>query len=184
MAAAITVAAISTIALAPAGASSERTAVCDLSPAKELIREATADRRWHHRDPIGEKTSQALEAFEDCLLDSDRRELNVYRHDRIDRFRTYRAYRRIAPVRGFSGEGRFLEWLPIPRYIVACESAGHSGEGRWTAQNPSSSANGPAQVLDIHGAPRNPQSDTERLAYWRVVRTIWTRDGAQAWECA
>lgn len=94
----------------------------------------------------------------------------------------YRAYRLIAPFEGFHGEGYWLRWLPIPRYIVACETRGYRGEGRWRVIN-SIGAGGPAQLLG-HGQPQPAMSSAERLTYWRITRTLYTSEGSSPWECA
>jgi hypothetical protein len=92
------------------------------------------------------------------------------------------AFRRIAPYAGFRREGFWLHRFPIPSYIVACETMGYSGEGRWLARN-RSGAQGPAQLLG-QPAPDPAMTDSERLRYWQVTRSIWLNVGPRAWACA
>lgn len=138
-------------------------------------------RRWRKPKPSADAVAQmqelrrcaspkALPAMRRSWRDAKRR---LYRH---------RAYRRIAPYRGFSGEGYWLRWLPIPRYIIECETNGYWGEGRWQAAN-GSGANGPAQLLGW-GQPYPATSDRERLTYWKITRMVWTNYGASQWACA
>lgn len=95
---------------------------------------------------------------------------------------TYREYRLIARIRGFRGEGEYLEWLPIPRYVVDCETNGSHGDGRWRARN-ASGAQGPAQLLGWN-APYPAMSDSERLAYWQETLYVLHVQGLAAWSCA
>lgn len=97
-------------------------------------------------------------------------------------FYLYRMYRGVAPYPGFQGEGMWLTYLPIPSYIVACETRGSTGDGRWLARNPSG-AQGPAQLLGWP-APYPAMTDHERLRYWRVTRMVWETSGPGAWSCA
>lgn len=97
-------------------------------------------------------------------------------------FGMWRAYRLIAPYRGFSGEGYWLRWLSVPRYIVECETNGYTGSGRWQALNPSG-AQGPAQLLGW-GAPYPATTDTERLEYWRTTAYVLDVQGLDAWACS
>lgn len=97
-------------------------------------------------------------------------------------FRTYRAYRRLAHYRGFREGDEYLAWLPIPAYIVACETRGYRGEGRWLASN-TSGAQGPAQLIGW-GAPNPARTDAQKLAYWRAAARARDEQGFGAWECA
>lgn len=91
-------------------------------------------------------------------------------------------YRLVAPEPGFNGEGRFLRWLPIPRYIVECETNGYTGDGRWSAINPSG-AQGPAQLLGWP-APYPATTPAERVAYWEEAAYVMAVQGPSAWACA
>jgi hypothetical protein len=97
-------------------------------------------------------------------------------------FKLWRRYRRADPEEGFIGEGKWLRWLPVPRYIVECETRGYWGEGRWLAINPSG-ANGPAQLLG-HEQPYPADTPAEKVEYWEIARGLYLAEGSAPWECA
>jgi hypothetical protein len=102
-------------------------------------------------------------------------------------FYHYRIYRENSPNPGFSGEGKWLEWLAIPSYIVSCETQGYVGMARYHAVNPSSSAGGTYQILPStwvmyggHGSP----SEAPPWEQAKVARSIWVTSGAGQWACS
>ena len=60
--------------------------------------------------------------------------------------------------------GRFA----IPCYIVDRESGFD-----WGAANPSSTARGPYQMLDIHGRPWPIRSEADKLEHHRIAAHLW-----------
>ncbi len=102
---------------------------------------------------------------------------NTIRH-----FRLWRRYRQVSPYAGFHEGDRWLEWLPIPAYIVQCETNGSRGRGRWTAAN-ASGAEGPAQLLGW-GAPYPANTPAEKVRYWEIARHVLEVQGLTAWSCA
>lgn len=100
-----------------------------------------------------------------------------------DDFKTYRSYRKVATIRGYSGEGEYLEYLVVPRYVVDCETRGKHGVGRWHAAN--GDYVGPAQVsMSIWGAPSKADTPHEQLEYWLAARRALRQQGLSAWSCA
>lgn len=130
------------------------------TPAKQLL----ARHRWRERHPLA-----GHEICRGAPITKLKRE-----------FFTYRAYRQIAHVRGFHEGDPYLEWLPrIPRYVVACETRGSYGEGRWHARN-ASGASGPAQLMPEWHPPAI-HDNQDKLRYWRIVHGLW---GHTSWSCA
>jgi len=99
------------------------------------------------------------------------------------RFYLWRAYRRVAPFRGFHEGDPFLRYLAVPRYIVECETRGSHGVGRWLARNPSG-AQGPAQLMPIHAAPNPARTGAQKVRYWHIVHGLYRDYGSAPWECA
>ena len=159
------------------------TATWHIKDARQIIRAAYRRSHWRHRNPAKPKQRFAIAEHLRCLeRGKDRKAIKRYRVARKRSFGLYRAYRRVAPCRGFRGEGLHLTWLAVPRYIVECETNGYHGDGRWRARNPSG-AQGPAQLLGWP-APYPAMSARERVRYWRVARQVWLSSGPGAWACA
>ncbi len=100
----------------------------------------------------------------------------------IDHFRLWRRYRQVAPYAGLNEGDKWLRYLPVPAYIVQCETNGYYGQGRWSAAN-SSGAQGPAQLLGW-GAPYPANTPREKVRYWEVARHVLSVQGLSAWACA
>lgn len=166
------------------GSCDSRSATFHAKSARVTIRAAFNRSKWRQQRPARPEQLFDIAQHRECLTyGKDRKALTRYKRGVKARFYEHRAYRRLAPYVGFRGEGYWLRWLPIPRYVVACETSGYSGESRWHARNPSS-AGGPAQVMAFWGAPHPALTDRERLRYWRITRSIWLSSGPGAWVCA
>jgi hypothetical protein len=103
-------------------------------------------------------------------------------------FKLWQRYRRIAPEEGFVGEGKWLRWLPIPRYIVECETEGYgnvpgSKGPRMSAVNASSGAEGAAQLLGWNN-PWPVVTASDYVAYWEEAAYVMAVQGSSAWACA
>lgn len=61
-------------------------------------------------------------------------------------FFLWREFRLVSPYPGLHEGDPYLTHLPIPAYIVECETRGYYGRSRWFARN-GSGAQGPAQLL-------------------------------------
>lgn len=80
----------------------------------------------------------------------------------LTEFRTYRAYRQIARVPGLHEGDPYLRWLVIPAWVVAAETRGYYGEGRWHASNPSGAC-GPYQLLGHTSCEVSDNADKLRM---------------------
>lgn len=149
---------------------------------RRLARRAWAFKRWQDPTPATPAQLRTMRRLRHCAVPEARAPMSHSWRAAKRGFYRNRAYRQIAPYPGFSGEGYWLRWLPIPAYIVSCETNGYHGDGRWLAANPSG-ANGPAQLLGW-GQPYPADTDRERLAYWRITRKVWLSSGPGAWQCA
>jgi hypothetical protein len=135
---------------------------------------------WRHGPNLDRLTAARQQAI--CLSASSRKKVQrTFKAERSS-FRTYRSYRHIATIPGFHEGDEYLEWLPIPRYIVACETQGLAGQGRWRAHNPDSAAQGPAQLNGWH-APENASTEKQKLKYWKVTVYVRNIQGLAAWSC-
>lgn len=88
-------------------------------------------------------------------------------------------YRHTAPFPGYSGQGYFLRYLAVPRWIVDCETNGLYGQEKWDALN-SSGAGGPAQLLG-HGQPQPAETAAERILYWKITADLYASSGTSPW---
>ncbi len=143
----------STIAAADEAAVSDSTpATCDQRSAAQHIKQARgtinaglSKKNW--RNGLKRSQHHRIRDHLDCLERAkDRKKIKRHQAERKARWRLFHAYRSIATQRGFSGEGYWLRWLVIPRWVVAAETNGYHGAGRWRATNPSSGACGPYQL--------------------------------------
>jgi hypothetical protein len=184
--------ALTPIALAEDGNSIDPTpTTCDrytntyhVRSARKMVRAAWAERKWQDRTPVHNGQREVIRYHIDCLdLRKDQRAIGRTWAKQRKQFRLWRRYRRAAPFAGFQGEGRYLRFLAVPAYIVACETNGYSGEGRWYAANPSSGASGPAQLLGW-GQPYPADSPSEKVRYWEIAASVWSSSGSEAWACA
>lgn len=146
---------------AQAAEQGDATPVPQCQPAKRVY----AEKNWRDRTPAG--------GIEVCQTDSRRGLRNTIEH-----FKLYRSYRQIAPYRGFNEGDPYLEWLAIPAYIVACETNGYRGQGRWFAAN-ASGAVGPYQLLGW-GAPYPARTFKQKLANHRIAAGL----SLSNWACA
>jgi len=156
-----------------------RSAATHIKQAKRTINAGWSRKRWRH----GPKKAQgrAVKSHLRCLKRAkDRNRIKSYLRGKAAHLRLYRIYRRVAPYRGFRGEGIWLTWLAVPRYIVACETNGYHGEGRWRARNGSSSASGPYQMLDTWNRPM-PADTPEKKVQHHISAS---RLGLSNWACA
>lgn len=80
----------------------------------------------------------------------------------------------LTPYRGPDGS----RWA-IPWYVVNCES-----KGDWSADNPSSDARGPYQLLG-HGEPWPANTPEARLRHHQIAAALWAGGrGSSNWVCA
>jgi hypothetical protein len=158
------------VAIAPASATQSGgnpTPACNESEAHAALHRKTARKNW--RDP------KPLAGTNLCIP-----KRHVAKH--MTGFRRWRAYRNVAPYRGFNEGDPYLKWLAVPAYIVACETNGYRGSGRWHAAN-ASGAVGPAQLLGW-GAPHPANTPQEKIRYWQITRYVLRVQGLSAWACA
>lgn len=160
--------ALTPIALADDGQSSDTgQTACAASPdqsvadAKRVARAGYAKKKWRDRTPVKPPQRIALIAAKACADDGGRRVIKRIVGKRKSAFHLYRAYRRVAPYRCHGGSQGYYA---IPCYVVACES-GYS----WGADNPSSSAAGPYQLLDTHPRPWPVRGFRDRLRHHQIA---------------
>lgn len=92
-------------------------------------------------------------------------------------FYLYRRYRQVAPYRGFSEGDLWLKWLAVPSYIVACETRGYYGQGRWRATN--GSTMGPYQFIGWP-VPWPVDSARDKVAHHEMAAGL----SLSNWACA
>jgi hypothetical protein len=158
------------VVIAPASATQSGgnpTPACNQSEAHAALHRKTARKNWRAESP--------LKGTSLCV---PRR--HVAKH--MTGFRRWQAYRNVAPYRGFNEGDPYLKWLAVPAYIVACETNGYRGSGRWHAANPSGAV-GPAQLLGW-GAPHPATTAREKVRYWEITRYVLRVQGLSAWACA
>lgn len=153
------------------------TLTCVPGKAKSIAKDSYSHANWEDSDPFTDQDRAEFEANLPCAKSAGKY-LNAHKKE----FSTYRHYRQIAPFRGFNEGDPYLQWLPIPKYIVSCETNGYSGRGRWNAHN-GSGAQGPAQLLGWP-APQNASTPGQKLAYWKEVVHVRQVQGLSAWACA
>lgn len=136
--------------------------------ARGIIRAAFAPKNWRDREPLEADQRSSLAAHTSC---SDRpKRIAQFRRHKKEAFHLWRSYRQIATEPGFKGEGKWLRWLVIPRWVVAAETSGYHGAGRWRATNPSSGACGPYQ-LNGHTSC-DTSSARDKLRHHRVAGSL------------
>lgn len=138
--------------------------VCNADLSHSQIRASLANRRWRVKHPLRR-----------VLVCPNQKH---YLAKQLERFRMYRRYRQVAPYRGLSEGDPWLKWLAVPAYVVACETRGYWGHGRWRARNPSG-AIGPYQFLDWP-VPWPVDSVRDKLAHHRMAASL----GLSNWSCA
>ncbi len=173
------------LAQVPGSDGSDSQEVCPsdaLSQARTLVHQTYRLKRYNKHPVVGPQTSTQLATLRVCMGPNDTKTLSKYHDKKKDLLSLYRRYRKAAPYAGFKGEGLWLTYLAVPRYIVSCETNGYSGEGRWHARN-ASGAQGPAQLLGWP-APNPAVTPEEKVRYWEVTQDVWQESGAGAWACA
>lgn len=177
-------------AVAPAGSVVIQPGSIDACPLKfsggqyvQVAKQAWNERKWRDHTPVGPGLQQKSRTMRYCARSrrAARRMAEIWSSYK-QQFKLWARYRYAAPEEGFTGEGKWLRWLAVPRYIVECETRGYWGEGRWLAINPSG-ANGPAQLLG-HGQPYPADTASEKVEYWEIARGLYLAEGGSPWECA
>lgn len=148
---------------------------------RQLARNVFAYRNWRSPRP-GPGALTTMRRLRGCVDAKTRAKMaTAWHHAKAD-LRLQRRYRLVSPEEGFHGEGRFLRYLPVPRYIIECETNGYYGESRWHAANPSGAV-GPAQLLGW-GAPHPAETPAQRVEYWELTAYVLAVQGLSAWACA
>lgn len=154
------------------------------SEARQIIKQGYAKKRYKERHPLGEKTRSELELHISCSDHPD--QLRDLREREKRDFFDWREYRKYTPYRGFSGEGPYLRWLAIPRFVVACETNGYRGRGRFTVRGGGDGAYQiqPPTWARWGGSKFAPTANLATpLEQAIVARRILAGQGPGAWAC-
>jgi hypothetical protein len=154
------------VAIAPASATQSGgnpTPACGQSSEHKALHRKTARKNWQDPKPLAGTNL--------CIPRQ-----HVAKH--MTGFRRWQSYREVAPYRGFNEGDPYLKWLAVPAYIVACETNGYRGEGRWHAAN-SSGAVGPYQLLGW-GAPYPADTPREKVRNHEIASGLSLGN----WACA
>lgn len=122
-------------------------------PARGMVKQATAPKRWRRGIDRAK-----LARVADCV---PRR----FVKKRKAAFRRYRLYREVATVKCTPGKWGY--WADIGS--DTCQTIGCESGFSWGAANPSSSARGPYQLLDIHPRPWPVRGFWDKLAHHRIA---------------
>lgn len=163
--------------------------------AKGLARATYAERKWQDQTPAKRGQHRWFRWHILCIYDppTDHR-LRAFKKKQKAAFYRWRAYRLVAPYRGFKGEGRWLRWLAIPKYVVQCESGDNLAEirawgfrNRWQVE---SSDGGLATYQHTPWASGRPvpwpvRGYGDKLKHHQTAADMWAGgSGASQWHCA
>lgn len=160
---------------------------CPAHPAAEqrqLAARVFAHRNWRSPEP-GPGRVRQMRKLRSCAPRSALPAMRRAWREGKRRLYQYAVLRRVAPYRGFEGEGLWLTWLPIPRWIVYRETREHnpplcSDGTRWSCTNPKSGACGPEQLNGWTSCSYGTVRDKLRIT--RVAHRLWNGGaGASNW---